>query len=262
MNIAIIFAGGKGMRMGADIPKQFLELDGEPILANTIRRFEYNEHIDKIYISTIKDYLAYVKRMVQVYEFHKVADVIEGGETALDSQYLALEKACDERENNPKNSVVLMHDGVRPFISDEIIDKVIKNVEEKGNSITAVPATETVFISYDGNTIEKIPPRQNCYSAKAPQGYRLGELMDAFKQIKARPEGYGDCTDSCSLMRECGKEIYYVLDSEHNIKITKPIHFEIATAINRWLNKVQSLGVLPSKYSPFKKNNEKSNEGR
>ena len=84
MNIAIIFAGGKGMRMGADIPKQFLELDGEPILVNTIRRFNNNENIDKIYVSTIKEYLPFVKRLVQVYELYKVADVIEGGETALD----------------------------------------------------------------------------------------------------------------------------------------------------------------------------------
>ena len=69
MNIAIIFAGGKGMRMGSEVPKQFLELDGEPILANTIRRFEQNEHIDKIYVSTRKEYIDYVKKMVQVYEF-------------------------------------------------------------------------------------------------------------------------------------------------------------------------------------------------
>ena len=154
-----------------------------------------------------------------------------------------------------------MHDGVRPFISDEIVNKVIKNVEEKGNSITAVPATETVFISHDGITIEEIPPRQNCYSAKAPQGYKLGELFESFKQIKARPEGYGDCTDSCSLMRECGKKIYYVLDGEHNIKITKPIHYKIAEAINGWLNTLQAMGKMPSNYNPFKSRG-KSDGGR
>lgn len=253
MNIAIIFAGGKGMRMGADIPKQFLELDGEPILANTIRRFEQNENIDKIYVSTRPEYIDFVKRMAQVYEFSKVVDVVEGGETALDSQYLALERACDEKDNNPKDSIVLMHDGVRPFISDEIIDKVIVGVKQNGNAITAVPATETVFISSDGKTIEKIPPRQNCYLAKAPQGYKLGELIEAFHQVQALPEGYGDCTDSCSIMRKCGKNIAFVLDGEHNIKVTKPIHFEIAIAIKRWLDKVQHLGEIPSKYNPFKK---------
>ena len=260
MNIVIIFAGGKGIRMGADIPKQFLELDGETILANTVRRFNSNNNIDKIYISTIKDYIPYVKKMMQEYEFYKVADVIEGGETALDSQYLALEKASEEAENNPKDSIVLMHDGVRPFISDEIIDKTINNVIKYGNTITAVPATETVFISKDGATIEKIPPRQNCYLAKAPQGYRLGELLDAFKQIKASKDGYGDCTDSCSLMRKCGKNIHYVIDSEHNIKITKPIHYEIATAINNWLNRIQDIGKLPSEYNPFEKSNNKTGD--
>lgn len=254
MKIAIIFAGGKGMRMGADIPKQFLELDGEPILANTIRRFEQNKNIDKIYVSTRPEYIDYVKRMVQVYEFSKVVAVVEGGETALDSQYIALERACDEKENNPKDSIVLMHDGVRPFISDEIIDKVIEGVKQNGNAITAVPATETVFISRDGKSIEKIPPRQNCYLAKAPQGYKLGELIEAFHQVQALSEGYGDCTDSCSIMRKCGENIFFVLDSEHNIKITKPIHFELAVAIKRWLDKVQHLGEIPSKYNPFKNN--------
>lgn len=253
MNIAIIFAGGKGMRMGSEVPKQFLELDGEPILANTIRRFEQNENIDKIYVSTRKEYIDYVKRMVQVYEFGKVIDVVEGGETALDSQYLALERACDEKDNNPKDSIVLMHDGVRPFISDEIIDKVIEGVKQNGNSITAVSATETVFVSNDGKTIEKIPPRQNCYLAKAPQGYRIGELLEAFHKIQSSPGGYGDCTDSCSIMRKCGKDIFFVLDSEHNIKITKPIHYAIATAIKDWLDKVQHLGEVPSTYNPFKR---------
>lgn len=258
MNIAIIFAGGKGTRMGADIPKQFLELDGETILANTIRRFNNNKNIDKIYISTVKEYISFVKKLIQDCKFEKVVSVIEGGETALDSQYRALEKASCKEEQNPDDSIVLMHDGVRPFISDEIIDKVINGVIENGNSITCVPATETVFISRDGKSIEEVPPRQNCYLAKAPQGYRLSELMECFKKAKLEKEGYGDCTDSCSLMRKYGKRINYVLDSEHNIKITKPIHYEIATAINNWLKKVQDLGVLPSKYNPFKKN--KGNE--
>lgn len=246
MNIAIIFAGGKGMRMGSEVPKQFLELDGEPILANTIRRFEQNENIDKIYVSTRPEYIDFVKRMAQVYQFIKVVDVVEGGETALDSQYLALERACDEKDNNPKDSIVLMHDGVRPFISNEIIDKVIEGVRENGNSITAVPATETVFVSNDGKTIETIPPRQNCYLAKAPQGYRIGELLEAFHKIQSSPEGYGDCTDSCSIMRKCGKDIFFVPDGPHNIKITRPIDIITAKEINKALNELQIRDISPT----------------
>ena len=90
MNIAIIFAGGKGTRMGAEIPKQFLEINGKPILVHTLELFQYHKMIDKIYISTLKDYIPYVNKLIDIYKLSKVEAVIEGGETAQDSRHFGL----------------------------------------------------------------------------------------------------------------------------------------------------------------------------
>ena len=114
MNIAIIFAGGSGVRMGAGVPKQFLEINGKPIIIHTLQLFQYHKMIDKIYVSILKDYVDYMKELVDDYHLSKVVSVIPGGETAQDSIYNALKKAESE---NPDDSVVLLHDGVRPFLS-------------------------------------------------------------------------------------------------------------------------------------------------
>lgn len=255
MNIAIIFAGGKGERMGAGRPKQFLPLggDGSSILACTIRCFNDNPNIDKIYVAIIEGYEDMVKGIKVAYKCDKIKKIFVGGETALDSQYKALEIVTSPEENNPPDSIVLMHDGVRPFITDEIIDSVIQGVKENGNAITAAPAIETVFTSCDGKTIDNIPPRQNCYSAKAPQGYNLGELFENFKRTKARPEGYGNCTDSCSLMRECGVPINFVIDSSgYNIKITTRAQYMMARALKSMLEEMkQTIKTITSEFNPF-----------
>ena len=127
MNIAIVFAGGSGVRMGAGVPKQFLEINGKPIIVHTLQLFQYHDMIDKIYISVLADYIPYMKELVDEYRLNKVADVIPGGETAQDSIYNALKKAESE---NAEDSIVLLHDGVRPFVSYEVISNNIRSVQE------------------------------------------------------------------------------------------------------------------------------------
>ena len=143
MNIAIIFAGGSGVRMGAGIPKQFLEINGKPIIIHTLQLFQYHEMIDKIYISTLKDYIPYVRELVEEHHLNKVANVIPGGETAQDSIYNALKMA--EQENSGED-IVLLHDGVRPFVSYEVISNNINSVKEHGNGITCTACYETIKI--------------------------------------------------------------------------------------------------------------------
>ena len=118
MNIAIIFAGGSGVRMGAGIPKQFLEINGKPILIHTLQLFQYHDQIDKIYVSVLSDYIPYVRELVDEYHLKKVADIISGGETAQDSIYNALKRAEME---NPQYSIVFLLVGLRPFVSYDVI---------------------------------------------------------------------------------------------------------------------------------------------
>lgn len=112
MNIAIVFAGGSGVRMGAGVPKQFLEINGKPIIVHTLQLFQYHDMIDKIYISVLADYVPYMKELVDEYRLNNVADVIPGGETAQDSIYNALKKAESE---NAEDSIVLLHGWCTPI---------------------------------------------------------------------------------------------------------------------------------------------------
>ena len=155
MNIAIIFAGGSGVRMGAGVPKQFLEINGKPILFHTLSLFEEHHEIDKIYLAVLEDYIPYVWALATEFHINKLAGVVAGGATAQDSIYLALKKA---QEENPGDSVVLIHDGVRPFVGYDVISKNIASVKKYGSAITSNLCYETVLISKDeGQTVDHHP---------------------------------------------------------------------------------------------------------
>ena len=139
MNIAVVFAGGSGVRMGSGIPKQFLEINGKAIIIYTLQLFQYHDKIDKIYLSVLEPYIPYMNMLIEEYRIHKVVRVLPGGETAQDSIYHALKAAEQE---NPGDSVVLIHDGVRPFVSYEVISNNIESVKEHGNGITCTPCYE------------------------------------------------------------------------------------------------------------------------
>lgn len=144
MNIAIIFAGGVGKRMGAKIPKQFLKINGKPILIHTLELFQNHNNIDKIYISTIESYIPYVKEICEQYGITKLNDVVEGGNSAQESIYNALKRASEE---NDPDSIVLIHDGVRPFITEKVISNNIEGVKKHGNAITCTSCYETIIVS-------------------------------------------------------------------------------------------------------------------
>lgn len=158
MNIAIIFAGGVGKRMGNNaVPKQFLRVDGVPIIVHTLRVFQNHDDIDKIYISMLESHIPRMQRLVRIHELNKVCGIVPGGETGQDSIYNALKAAESE---NPGDSVVLIHDGVRPILTDQVIRNNIEGVREYGCAITSIPCTETIVVSSDGRTPDRIPYRK------------------------------------------------------------------------------------------------------
>ena len=165
MNIAVVFAGGSGVRMGSGIPKQFLEINGKPIIIYTLQLFQYHDKIDKIYLSVLERYIPYMNMLIEEYRLQKVAQVLPGGETAQDSIYHALKAAEQE---NPQDSIVLIHDGVRPFVSYEVISNNIESVKEHGNGITCTPCYETIMISSDGKEVGQVPYRKETFAAQAP----------------------------------------------------------------------------------------------
>ena len=217
MNIAIIFAGGSGVRMGAGIPKQFLEINGKPVIVHTLQLFQYHREIDKIYVSIIAEYQDYMEELVADYRLSKVAAVLPGGETAQDSIYNALKRAEAE---NPADSVVLIHDGVRPFISREVITDNIRCVREKGNAITA-SYSYLLYGSNDGDCAKIAINRDTFMTLSTPQSFRYSAIVDLYKQVEEKKLFEKLIEHHTNVfMAELGIPLYFSKGSHANIKIT------------------------------------------
>ena len=239
MNIAIIFAGGRGQRLNGapdSIPKQFLEINKKPILIHTLSHFQQHPEIDKIYISMLSEYIDYTEKLVKEYEIDKVQKIVEGGETAQESIYKALTAAAEE---NPEDSVVLIHDGVRPVITRRVISENIKSVNENGTGITSTPCYETILISGDGHTPREVPVRRETYAAQAPQSFRLGEIIEAHEKIRKTDTKYTDIVDSCTLFHKLGRETHLVKGNFGNIKITTPQDVYILQGILQFIEETE-----------------------
>jgi 2-C-methyl-D-erythritol 4-phosphate cytidylyltransferase len=220
MNIAIIFSGGKGQRLNGDsTPKQFLEVNNKPILVHTLERFQYHPQIDKIYISILSEYFDFCLSLIKKYNLNKVAGVVYGGDTAQKSIYNALKKA---KEENSDNSIVLIHDGVRPIVTEEVISANIESVKKYGTGVTSTPCYETLLISSDGKTPQEIPIRRETFSAQAPQSFFLKDILEAHELIQKTNPKYTDIVDSCTLFDKLGKTTRLVQGNFGNIKITTP----------------------------------------
>lgn len=240
MNIAIIFAGGSGVRMGAGVPKQFLEINGKPILIHTLQLFQYHEHIDKIYVSTLKDYIPYVSELVSEYRISKVAQVIPGGETAQDSIYNALKTA---QEQNPEDSIVLLHDGVRPFVAYDVITANIEGVKKHGNAITSTACFETIMVSRDGDVVDSVPYRKETFSGQAPQSFYLKDIIAAHDVVRNSPTGYENMVDACTIIRSQGIEAHMVPGNRGNIKVTTPEDVYMFRALLQYKENEQAFGL-------------------
>ena len=216
---AIIFAGGTGVRMGTELPKQFLEVEDKPIMIHTLDIFENSPLVDEIYIACKEDFIDMLKELIERFKISKVKGIVPGGTSALGSQYNGLAEAA---KHNPDDAIVLIHDGVRPCINDELIEKVVKLTEEKGAVATCTPMFETPVVSKGGEIVEETPLRADCYTAQAPQAFRLGELLKAHEEVRAENPEYKGLVDSCSLLRSIGKDVAILKGPRSNIKVTTP----------------------------------------
>lgn len=239
MNIAIIFAGGTGQRMNIKTkPKQFLELYGKPIIIYTLEHFEEHELIDGIIVVCVKEWIDYCQGLVDKFNISKVKSIIPGGETGMLSRFEGVKKAA---ELYPDDTICLMHDGVRPMIDHDTISRNINSVKKHGSAVTVAPAIETIAVKGADNKVGEIIDRSKCQMAKAPQSFRLGELVVAHQ--KAVDSGMRDCIDTAYLMQMSGHAIYSVEGSEENIKITTPTDFYTFRALMEIKDNSQIFGV-------------------
>jgi len=229
LNIALIFAGGTGQRMGSgETPKQFLKHRGKPILIYTLERFQNHSGIDSIVLVCLKDWMEYASDLIEQYNLTKVVKIVAGGKTGQESIFQGISLIA---ELYSENDIVLVHDGVRPFISSETIDLAIESVKKYGSGIAASPAIETIVVA-DGEEMigrDSILNRSRCFYAKAPQCFFVKDLYRG--HVMAKEEGISDFIDSASLMSNYGHQLHLVPTEANNIKITTPTDYVLFCAL-------------------------------
>lgn len=225
-NIAVIFAGGTGRRMQTvSRPKQFLELNGKPVIIYTLELFDNHPQIDGIVVVCVKEWIPFLQKQLKKFEINKVKTIRPGGETGQESIYNGL---VATKELYGEDCNVLIHDGVRPLITEKTITDNIETVNQEGNCITCVPATETFVVTQKDGSLE-IPSRADSLIARAPQSFRLKDILDAHED--ARKRGKNDFIDSCTMMSHYGHTMHTIIGPMENIKITTPTDFFIFRAM-------------------------------
>ncbi len=218
-NFVIIVAAGAGLRMGSAIKKQYLCLDGIPILAHTIKVFDKCDHIHEIILVVPKQDQDYCQtNIIDSFECKKKIHLVQGGQTRQDSVFNGL-IYLKERLESAKRTIVMIHDGVRPFVDDAIIANCIKSAIKHGGSIPAVKITDTIKQVSPDFCVQKTLNREMVYCVQTPQTFKMNLILDAFEHaVKTNFSG----TDDASLMENAGHKVYIVKGSKYNIKITTP----------------------------------------
>lgn len=238
MNNVLIFAGGSGSRINSRArPKQFLQFYGKELIIHTIENFQNHNEIDSIVIVCIKDWISYLEKILVKFGIDKVRKIVPGGSTGQESIYNGLFAI---KENSSKDDIVLVHDGVRPFVNENLISNCIKMVAEKGSAVTVTPAIETI-VTLENGKIETITDRSKCFHAKAPQCFYVDDLYSAHQ--KAREDGNSNMIDSASLMKYYGHELHTIQGDPDNIKITTPADFYTFKALYEVRENQQIFGI-------------------
>jgi 2-C-methyl-D-erythritol 4-phosphate cytidylyltransferase len=240
MNIALIFAGGSGIRMNsAAKPKQFLQLYGKEIIIHTLEHFEKHPDIDAVVVVCIESWISFFRALLEKHSIGKVKWIVPGGIDGQESIYRGL--SCCVQADVPEDSIVLIHDGVRPLITQDLISQCIQSVVSYGSAITVTPEIETVVSLDDERKVVSIMDRSKCFHAKAPQCFRLADIWRCHQ--KAKQEGLFNMIDSASLMQHYGYTLYTVQGSYDNIKITTPSDFYIFRALYEARENLQIFGL-------------------
>lgn len=215
-NYVVLLAGGVGKRMGADIPKQFIEVKGKPIIVHTIEKFQQNPQIEKIVIVCVKDWNQYVAELVEKYSLSKVAWIIEGGSTSHDSIRNGVFFLRDKIE---PSDYIIVHDAVRPVLPQNAINEVIRVAHKNGNASSSIRCHPPIVYTEDFVSGVTDVDREHVMLTASPQMYKYSLALKCYEQAEA--EGYHDFTFTSSLLIHCGERVYFANGTTSNIKITK-----------------------------------------
>lgn len=228
MNYALIIAGGSGNRMGQDIPKQFMHVDDCPIIVHTLLAFERHPDIHGIAVVCLDGWQTVLRSYANQFSVTKLKWIFKGGESGMESIHNGIyglrEEGCQGED------LVLIHDAVRPLLSQDIISSNIAICQKYGYAITGIRCREAILESEDGFSTTKSIPRDKLIRTQTPQTFRLRNIIEAHEE--AAVKGIENSVASCTLMAELGgREMHIVPGSEKNIKVTTVEDLEILKAL-------------------------------
>lgn len=227
-NIALIIAGGSGNRMGQDIPKQFMHVDNCPIIIHTLKCFEIHPDIDSIAVVCLKGWETVLQSYANQFSITKLKWIFEGGHNGQESIFNGISGLKDV--GCKKDDLILIHDAVRPLLSQDIISSNIAICKAYGYAITGIQCREAILESEDGFSTRTSIPRDRLIRTQTPQTFRLKNILSAHE--KAKKEGITNSVASCTMIAELQlAEMHIVPGSEKNIKITTTEDLEILKAL-------------------------------
>ena len=215
-NYVILLAGGVGKRMGIDTPKQFIEVDGKPIIVYSIENFQHNKQINKIVVVCLKEWINYLRELIIKYSLTKVEWIIEGGATGHDSIRNGVFFLRDKVAND---DFVIIHDAVRPILPQKALNEVLCVAHNKGNASSSIHCYPPIVYTEDYESGIKDIDREHVMLTASPQAYKFSLVLSCYE--KAEMENKHDFTFTSSLLIHYGKRVYFAKGTMCNIKITK-----------------------------------------
>lgn len=225
-NVAVVLAAGTGQRMNQDIPKQFLNIYDKPVIIYTLDAFQKHPEIDAIVVVCLDGWHEVLKAYAKQFNINKLVSVVDGGSSGQES----IKRGLDAVKNMySEESVVLIHDGIRPMLSQEIISDNIVTCKQKGNAITVIKCAEAMLVTEDKFSSMDSYDRDKLMRTQTPQTFYLKDILSAHEE--ALSKGITSSVASCTLFVELGRKLYFAAGSEKNIKLTTPDDIEIFKAL-------------------------------
>ena len=226
MNIGLLIAGGSGARMHQDIPKQFLTVNEKPVIVYTLEAFQNHPEIDAIGVVCIEGWENVLEAYAKQFNITKLKYIVPGGENGQGS----IRNGVYELERHfDKDDIVLIHDAIRPMVSERIISDCIRVTKEQGNAITVIPCAEAMLETEDALSSDSSYPRDHLKRTQTPQAFKIGYICDLHR--RALEAGITNSVASCTLAIEMGDKVYFSEGSEKNVKLTTVDDLDIFKAL-------------------------------
>lgn len=226
-NIVLIIAGGVGARMGQDIPKQFINVYDKPVIVYTLEAFQKHPSIDAIEVVCLDGWHDVLWAYAKQFGIAKLENIVSGGKNGQDSIRNGLYDIASR--HNGSDDIVLVHDAIRPMVSNDIISDNIRVCRQYGNAITVVPCTAAMLKTFDSLSTEEQVPRDNLKITQTPQAFFLQDIIAAHKE--ALEKGITNSVASCTMYIELGRKLYMSAGSGKNLKLTTAEDIEIFKAL-------------------------------